>query len=95
MLHKLQSLTNNFTCQTCWQVLTFAKFFDEDHNECLNKIPAETAQKLNQVESESIEELKEARAMLAPIEAKGSSPKIPTNLEDELCVAGISAISKQ
>ena len=73
MLHKLQSLSTNFSCQTCQQVFTFARFFDEDHSECLNKIGApnvtEIAQKLSQVGQESIDELKEARAMLAPIEA--------------------------
>jgi len=37
MLHKLQALTNNFTCQNCWQVLNFSRFFDEDHL-CLNRI---------------------------------------------------------
>ena len=37
MLHKLQVLTNNFTCQNCWQVLNFARFFDEDH-QCLQKV---------------------------------------------------------
>ena len=34
MLKKLQSLTFNFTCNKCWKVLTFEKFFDDDH-ECL------------------------------------------------------------
>lgn len=37
MLYKLEALTNNFTCQNCWQVLNFSKFFDDDH-ECLKKI---------------------------------------------------------
>ena len=37
MLTRLKALTNNFTCQRCWQVLTFARFFDEDH-ECLKKV---------------------------------------------------------
>lgn len=37
MLHKLQALTNNFTCQNCWQVLNFSRFFDEEH-QCLNKV---------------------------------------------------------
>jgi hypothetical protein len=37
MLYKLQVLTNNFTCQNCWQVLNFTRFFDNDH-ECIKKI---------------------------------------------------------
>ena len=37
MLSKLQALTNNFTCQSCWQVLSFSRFFDDDH-ECLKRI---------------------------------------------------------
>ena len=37
MLTRLKALTNNFTCQSCWQVLTFARFFDDDH-ECLKKV---------------------------------------------------------
>jgi hypothetical protein len=31
MLKKLQKLTPNFTCNKCWKVLTFEKFFDDDH----------------------------------------------------------------
>ena len=34
MLKKLQKLTPNFTCNKCWKVLSFEKFFDDDH-ECL------------------------------------------------------------
>ena len=34
MLKKLQTLTCNFTCNKCWKVLQFEKFFDDDH-ECL------------------------------------------------------------
>lgn len=82
MLHKLQALTNNFTCQNCWQVLTFQRFFDEDH-ECLNKVTApntiDQANNLNNRNSglrgsglgSDIEEFKEARAMFGPTE--GSS----------------------
>ena len=82
MLHKLQSLTNSLTCQNCRQVLSFAKFFDEDHNECLNKFGAPSAIVQNAVNvlpsqggSESIEEIKEARALLAPIEATPTKVK--------------------
>ena len=37
MLHKLQALTKNFTCQSCMQVLNFVRFFNDEH-ECLKKI---------------------------------------------------------
>ncbi len=73
MLHKLQALTNNFTCQNCWQVLSFQRFFDEDH-ECLNKIAAPGMEVTNNLNARNsglrgsglgsdIEEFKEARAM--------------------------------
>ena len=60
MLSKLQALTNNFTCQGCWQVLTFDRFFDEDH-ECLRRVEVRES-KMNV--DHSMDEIKEARAML-------------------------------
>lgn len=65
MLHKLQQLTNNFTCQKCWQVLNFQRFFDEETHECLRKIEGPTSidqahvVRHSHMGSESIEELKE------------------------------------
>jgi len=60
MLQKLQALTNNFTCQNCWQVLNFARFFDEEH-ECLKKviIPVYMDQVLNSLKDNSIEQVEE------------------------------------
>lgn len=96
MLFKLQALTNNFTCQNCWQVLTFAKFFDEDHTECLKKVVVpnalEGATPVSQVGNDSFNEIKETRAMLGPIDASDRPPKY-NNLKDEVFAAGVSAIS--
>ena len=70
MLHKLQALTNNFTCQNCWQVLNFKRFFDEDHL-CLKKFnvpgPGDQAPPHyvhhSNIGMDGMEEFKETRAM--------------------------------
>ena len=76
MLHKLQALTNNFTCQGCWQVLNFKRFFDDDH-ECLHKVRApnngdQAPHNAHHFGNESIEEYKETRAMLGLAEGSNS-----------------------
>ena len=77
MLHKLQALTKNFTCQSCMQVLNFVKFFNDEH-ECLKKIAvpahgANTPQIYRNSHLDSscdVEEIKKTKAtMFGPIEA--------------------------
>ena len=91
MLHKLQALTNNFTCQTCWQVLNFQKFFDEDHD-CLRKVSVPNQSELmmpshtgvvrhSHIGSDYAEEFKEARAMFGPSE--GTSLRVQQEDSEE------------
>ena len=77
MLHKIQALTKNFTCQSCMQVLNFVRFFNDEH-ECLKKIivPAHGVNTPQIYRSHldsscgDVEEIKKTKAtMFGPIEA--------------------------
>ena len=58
MLKKLQTLTPNFTCNKCWKVLQFEKFFDDDH-ECLRDADVQQNQApQDQIQSVEVEEFK-------------------------------------
>ena len=76
MLRKLKMLTNNFTCQSCMQVLNFQQFFDESHD-CLNTnfthgMPqgqAGSTPQLRNIHNESdscLQDLKDSQGIIAP-----------------------------
>ena len=92
MLHKLQALTKNFTCQSCMQVLNFVKFFNDEH-ECLKKIAvpahgANTPQIYRNSHLDSscdVEEIKKTKAtMFGPIEASQTQTQTQRNANEEM-----------
>ena len=100
MLQKLQSLTNNFTCQKCWQVLNFQRFFDEEH-ECPTQVRVQGDTQFfgkqmmgmrggeQLLDGDSIEEIKETTQVLQGMFVKNDQ----TDQEKEEMKRGIELLT--